>query len=125
MLRFSRIAFAAVATLAITGVTQAVRLLPAPAALAVTAFGRLLLLKLALVALMIALGALARRRIRRRSAPTVERVAVESRNGARTSVLERPVQPAGDRLRRGLVAELALGVAILALTSALVTLPVG
>jgi copper transport protein len=99
--RWSLVAQVAVALVVATGTLQALREIDEPAQLTSTVYGRLLLVKLALVAGMLVLGALGRRWVRR-------------------SAAGRPV--AGPGFLRGQVgAEVTLGVAVLALTSALST----
>lgn len=62
--RFGPVAVGAVVVLVLTGVAQTVRSVDPPAALWNTHWGRLLLLKLALVAIALAVAALIRRRLR-------------------------------------------------------------
>jgi copper transport protein len=124
--RFSRVAFAAVMVLVVTGTYQAWREVGSLAALPATSFGRLLLAKLGGVILLLVLGNFARRWVQRhltRSPVPAERAVAR---GA-VAVLERdePQSPQYGpaeigRLRRGLAAELAIGMSVLALTAALV-----
>jgi putative copper resistance protein D len=58
--RFSRLGTVAVAVLVLSGLVNTALILPGPAALLATVYGRVLLIKLALVATMIALAALNR-----------------------------------------------------------------
>ncbi|MFE0464973.1 copper resistance protein CopC [Kitasatospora sp. NPDC058965] len=72
--RFSRLAVAAVALLAVTGAWQAFREVGSPAALTGTPYGRLLLAKVAVLALVLAAAAVVRGRVRRPAAgPGVRR----------------------------------------------------
>ncbi|MEV8444151.1 FixH family protein [Actinosynnema sp. NPDC051121] len=63
--RFSRVALVSVLVLVATGAFQSWRLVGAPSALLGTAYGRVLLGKVALVVALLALGAVARRWVRR------------------------------------------------------------
>ncbi|MFE9404447.1 copper resistance CopC/CopD family protein [Streptomyces sp. NPDC006530] len=83
VLRFSRVAFVSVAVLAATGVYQSWRQVGTWSALIDTAYGQLLLVKVALVAVLVATASFSRRwtaRLSERSAPTAEAdVIVEQR----------------------------------------------
>jgi copper transport protein len=124
--RFSRLAFVAVMVLVATGTYQAWREVGSLAALPATPFGRLLLVKFGGVILLLVLGNLARRWVQRH----LTRLRLPARRvvaGAAIAVLERdePQPPQYGpaevrRLRRGLVAELGVGLAVLGLTAALV-----
>jgi copper transport protein len=92
--RFSTLAQWCVAALVLTGVFEAWRLLDGVDALFDTTFGRTLVVKLALVAALVALGAWSRRLVRRR---------------------ERP-----DLLWRSVVTEVAVALSVLAVTATLV-----
>jgi copper transport protein len=105
--RFSRLALVAVTALLATGVAQSVLHLDALADLVDTAFGRAILVKSAIFAALVALGA----HNRRRSQPALTRLAAEGAAPGR----------AGLALRRALRAEVALMVAVLAVTAALVS----
>jgi len=98
-----------------------------------TTYGRTLLVKIALVVLLIGLGAVSRRMVHRRSgtpsAPTVVpagAMAAGLPSGGSTAVLETVDAPAVPspvprrRLRRMVVAELAVAFAVLGVTAALV-----
>jgi copper transport protein len=119
--RFSRLAFACVLVLVVTGTYQAWRELGTVSVLVSTPLGRLLLIKTACVVLLVALGGLARRWVARNLIPVTQwkqEVSVGD-----TLVLAHQVLP--DRaqlraLRRGLVAELGIGVAVLGVTAVLV-----
>jgi copper transport protein len=103
--RFSRLAGVAFAVLLATGVAQAVVLVASVHALADTAFGRAVLIKLVLFAALVALGWAHRSR----TLPALRSAAAAAAAPGRTGVL----------LRRLLRAELGLGVAVLAVTGAL------
>jgi copper transport protein len=124
--RFSRLAFTCVVVLVITGTYQAWRELGSLAAVIGTPLGRLLLIKLSLVAVLVSLGALARRWVQRHLLPIalqVEVVAAGSVPLPATETVVRQVLPGRQQiraLRQGLVAELCIGVAVLGVTAALV-----
>jgi copper transport protein len=103
--RFSPLALAAVATLAVTGVVQAYVEVRHLDALTSTAFGRAVLIKVGLLAVLIGLGALNRQR----TVPALRRVAA----GGGTP------GAAGRLLRRTLRAEVALILVVLGVTGAL------
>lgn len=112
--RFSALAVPLVALLAASGTVLAVVQVRHPAALVDTAYGRLLLVKLVVVGLLLALAALNRLRL--------------------TPAVARGEAAAPDRLRRSVLAEIAVGVVVLALASgfrltppprAMVAMPVG
>ncbi|MGX4688369.1 copper resistance CopC/CopD family protein [Streptomyces sp. JNUCC 63] len=126
--RFSRLAFACVTVLVVTGTFQVWREVGTVGALFDTRFGRLLLLKTAGVAVVVALGGVARRWLRRHTtvlAPTPFATAPVGGTGA-TATLVAPAPPALPdtahvrTLRRGLVAELLVGVIVLGVTAAMV-----
>ena len=103
--RFSTLALVSVAALLTGGILQSLLELEAVADLIDTAYGRAILIKSALVAVLLALGF----RNRRRTLPALDRAA-----GAGAP----PGRP-GIALRRALRAEVALGIAALAVTGAL------
>jgi copper transport protein len=103
--RFSTLALIAVAALLAGGILQALLELGAVDDLWDTAFGRAITIKVALVVLLLGLGALNRRR----TVPRLRRAAGEGAAPGAAGVL----------LRRTLRAELALGVAALGVTGAL------
>ena len=111
--RFSTVALTAVAVLVASGIAQAILDLAAFRDLLDTAFGRAILVKAGLLLVLIALGAWNRQRARPRLAALAARRAAP---GA-----------AGVELRRSLRAELALMLAVLSVTAALVSYapPVG
>jgi copper transport protein len=92
--RFSRLAQWSVVALVVTGFLEAWRLLDRPAALFGTAYGRTLTVKLVLVAVLVALGAWSRRLVRARAR--------------------------ADQLWRSVVTEVAVALAVLAVTATLV-----
>jgi copper transport protein len=136
--RFSRVAFACVLTLVVTGTYQAWREVGTIPALYRTTFGRVLLVKIVAVVVVVALGALARRWVQRHLSGTAhEPVSGLPTAGAtagrpsgrvgRTAVLEPQVVaaprdgPSPTRgLQRGVLVELVIGLVVLALTAALV-----
>ncbi|WP_085211465.1 copper resistance CopC/CopD family protein [Streptomyces sp. Amel2xC10] len=84
VIRFSRLAGASVAVLVATGVYQSWRGLGSWSALTDTTYGRLLLAKLAAVAVLLAAGALSRRTVRRGTAvPATTAPAAEAREESR------------------------------------------
>jgi copper transport protein len=103
--RFSPLALVAVAALALTGVVQALFEVRTLDALTGTAFGRAVLVKAVLLAILIGLGAVNRQRV----VPALRRLAA---GGAAPG-------GAGRLLRRTLRAEVALLVVVLAVTGAL------
>ncbi len=94
--RFSRLALVCFAALGVTGVYLAWRQSGALAALPATDFGKLLLIKSAIVLLIVALASVSRR------------------------VVARMTGDVGRRLRRTVIAEVVLGVLVLAVTAVLV-----
>jgi copper transport protein len=102
---FSRLALGCVATLVLTGTAMAWREVGSPSALVATEYGRVLLAKLAAVALLLLLGDVSRRWVR--SAGPDVRQHLQA---------ERP------RLRRAVRLEAGVAAAVLAATSALVVL---
>jgi copper transport protein len=105
--RFSKLALGCVLALAATGATMALIEMGGLSPLLSTAFGRSVLIKAALLAALIALGAVNRRRV----VPTIKRLAAAAQApGA-----------AGRLLRATLRAEVALVIAVLGVTSALVS----
>jgi copper transport protein len=103
--RFSALAGVAIAVLLASGIAQAIVEVRTPANLVETAFGRAVLVKIALFAAIVALGAINRRRL----LPALARAARSGESPGRAGLL----------LRRTLRAELLLGIAALATTGAL------
>ncbi|MFI1533973.1 copper resistance CopC/CopD family protein [Streptomyces anandii] len=136
--RFSRIAFTAVAVLVLTGVYQSWRGLGSWAALAETAYGRLLLVKLVAVALLLAAAGLSRRWTARLVATDAE-AAVRGVSRRVSAVRERVPQPASGPprpmaaeqadlfapdahlrgLRRSVLTEVGVGIVVLVITTVL------
>lgn len=140
--RFSRLAFASVSVLVVTGVYQSWRGLGSWDALTGTTYGRLLTLKLAAVALLLGAAALSRRWTARLATVDAEAEAgVRERERERERVPETVGGPASPEqappadvppstdahrraLRRSVLAEVAVGAAVLAVTTILTsTLP--
>ncbi|MEP6299363.1 MAG: CopD family protein, partial [Ilumatobacter sp.] len=103
--RFSRVAAVSVAVLVVTGAVQTVRLVGGPGDLFAVDHGRYLVAKLAILAVMLALANVNRRRVDRRldDADTVQ-------------------QHVGP-LRNAMLAEFAIGLVIVAVTAAMVVSP--
>jgi copper transport protein len=123
--RFSRLALACVACLVVTGAYLAWVEVATPAAVATT-YGRVLVVKLVLVAGLLALGELARRRVARHGSSAIAASAATATitAGARDGGSQMP--PAADddarRLRVGLAGETLVAAGVLGLTSALVVI---
>jgi copper transport protein len=109
LLRFSPVALGCVVVLLVTGTIQAIEHTGAWAAMLETGFGRAVLVKASLIALLIALGAVNRRRV----VPGLRRLAQAAA----------PPGELGHLLRRTLRAEVALVIAVLGVTAALVSYP--
>ncbi|WP_374969524.1 copper resistance CopC/CopD family protein [Terrabacter sp. BE26] len=110
LVRFSALALTCVGIIAVTGLVLTWREAWPPEALVHTAYGRLLLAKLALVTVLVALGALARRWVARHR--RAAGVTLGTGHGVHDVAL----------LRRGVAAEVASGALVLALSSALVVM---
>ncbi|MFH0521739.1 copper resistance CopC/CopD family protein [Streptomyces sp. M41] len=144
--RFSRLAFACVVVLVVTGGYQSWRGLGSWEALTGTTYGRLLVLKLAAVVLLLGAAALSRRWTTRLATADVRAVVrekvpepvggpalpqpMESTEGPEAGDSPEPGGPEGDgpgqrrALRRSVFAEVAVGAAVLAITTLLTsTLP--
>ena len=109
LLRFSPLALGCVAVLLATGTIQAFEHVGSWDALLHTGFGRAVLVKVALIAALIALGAINRRRV-------VPRLRALAHEGAAPGAV-------GHLLRRTLRAEVILVVVVLGVTAALVSYP--
>jgi copper transport protein len=109
LMRFSPLALTAVLVLAATGALQAIAYLSSFSDLLDTAFGRAISIKVALLTVLVGLGAVNRQRL----LPGLERVASRRETPGRTGVL----------LRRTIRAEVALLVAVLGVAAALVSYP--
>jgi copper transport protein len=109
LIRFSPIALGCVVVLLVTGTIQAIEHIAAWDQLLHTGFGRAVLIKIGLIAVLIAVGAINRRRV----IPKLRALgAAATAPGA-----------AGRLLRRTLRAEVALVLAVLGVTAALVSYP--
>ena len=109
LLRFSPIALACVVVLLVTGTVQAFEHIGSWAAVLDTGFGRAVLIKVVLIAALIAIGVVNRRRV----VPGLQRLAAATAAPGQL----------GHLLRRTLRAEVALVVAVLGVTAALVSYP--
>jgi copper transport protein len=128
--RFSRLAFTAVSLLVLTGVVQTVREVNTPTALVDTEYGWTLTVKLMLLAIVLGAAGVSRvwvqRHYRVRGRRPGGRRRVTAHAFAATAV---PVRPGGDpiaalpSLRRSVLIELALAVAILAASAVLTGAP--
>ncbi len=123
--RFSPVAFAAVGVVVASGLVQAWRQVGSFDNVTTTTYGRLLLVKTAIVVVLVGVGALSRRVLQKRLLewrPEPVPAAV----GAAVDVADAAVEPAPDpeamrrRLRRSVGAEILLAAAVLAVTSLLV-----
>jgi copper transport protein len=103
--RFSRVAAVSVAVLVVTGLTQTVRLVGNPMDLLDADHGRYLVAKLVVLAGMLAVANLNRRRIDNRLDDTTS--------------IEQHLGP----IRKAVIAEFAIGLAIVAITAAMVVSP--
>ncbi|MGI5456123.1 copper resistance CopC/CopD family protein [Streptomyces sp. CA-249302] len=140
--RFSRLAFASVTVLVVTGVYQSWRGLGSWSALTGTTYGRLLIAKIAAVVLLVALAGLSRRWTARLVAAPAEAVVrervPEAVGGPALPVSGEAADSAADpatdgpttgdvhrrALRRSVLAEVAVGVLVLVITTVLTgTLP--
>jgi putative copper export protein len=110
VVRFSTVAVAAVGVLVVTGVYRALAELPSLDALLDTAYGRVLLVKLGIFALMLAAGGFNRFVIH----PRLERAAMGLDESDRGAALA---------LRRSVGAELVLAFSVMVAVAALVSLP--
>jgi copper transport protein len=115
--RFSELAFDAVVVIVVSGLYQAWRQVGQPSALTSTTYGRLLLAKVAVAAVLVGFGALSRREVQKRLVATSALVARPA--GPGTARLD-PDVAAVARLRRSIGAEVAIAAVVLALTSLLV-----
>jgi copper transport protein len=117
--RFSELAFDAVVVIVVSGLYQAWRQVGQPSGLTSTAYGRLLLVKVAVAAVLVAFGAVSRRLVQDRLVATGPLVARPAGPGA--ARLD-PDVAAVARLRRSIAVEVAVAAVVLALTAALVNL---
>jgi copper transport protein len=105
--RFGQLAAGCVAILVATGVLQSFRLVGAPWRVFAVAHGRLLLIKLLLVAVMLKVANINRGRVAKRFGPQTKAASPRST----------------DNLRRAMLTELAIGSLIMAVTAAMVVSP--
>ena len=129
---FSRVAFAAVVTLAVTGSYAAWRGIGSLRAILGTDYGRLVSLKVLLFLGLIALGNLSRRAVQRRLVRMP--VAYANTDAAEAEAEPADVDPSEDvalnpveheRMRRGVLVEVVLAALVLAATAVLVDQPRG
>ena len=106
MRRFSRMATIAVTLIVITGLLQAVRLVGAPGRVLDAEHGKLLVAKLGVLAVMLALAEVNRRRV-----------------GATLRSAGASARVDSAALRRGMLLELAIGLLIIGITAAMVVSP--
>jgi copper transport protein len=104
--RFGIIARNAVALIVATGVIQSFRLVGSPFNILAVAHGRLLLLKIVVVGAMLKIADINRKRV-----------------ASRFRVAERATPKAADMLRRAMGTELAVGLAVIGVTAAMVVSP--
>jgi len=112
---FSRVAFGAVITILVTGTFQGWREVRSTAALTETTYGRLLIVKVALFAVLVALGALSRRCVQARYRVPARQLSF----GPGTDTADPDPDTVG-RLRRTVGAETVIAIAVLAVTALLV-----
>lgn len=124
--QFSRLAFGCVATLAATGGLMAVREVGSLEALISTEYGRVLLVKLLAVAVLLALGNVARRWVHRHLPSPPHLLSRPASPGVQpaTAMIFPPDygDPEVRRLRQGVLAEILVAAAVLTLTAALVVI---
>lgn len=120
---FSRVAFSSVCVLAVTGTYRSWSELGVPAALTSTTYGRLLLAKLAAVAVLLALGNLGRNWVHARYPVTVVHATGGVGPGARLAPADESAATDVQRLRHSVAAEVVLAAVVLAITAALVATP--
>ncbi|MFH9330919.1 copper resistance protein CopC [Streptomyces althioticus] len=99
--RFSRLAFGSVVTLAVTGVYQSWRQLGSWSAFTDTRYGQLLLVKIALVAVMVAVAFLSRRWTQRLADTRVSAATEEAKRTEETERTERAVRAEATELVKG------------------------
>ncbi len=118
--RFSKVALTAVAVIAVSGTFQSWRQVGSLEALTGTTYGRLLLIKLALFAVLIGLASWSRQWVRQRSAGRRPVVAVSPGPGA---VARSAPGTTIAGLRRTVAVEVGVAIAVLAVTALLVNAP--
>jgi copper transport protein len=119
--RFSRVAFLAVVTITVSGVVQAWRQLGTVGALTSTAYGRILLVKVALVAVVVGVAWVSRRVVQRRLGAG----ALVARPAGPGTPSAEPGEDTTARLRRSAGIEVVLTAGVLVLTALLVQAPPG
>jgi copper transport protein len=117
---FSRVAFGCVAALAVTGSYQAWLGVGSLDAFTSTRYGQLVLVKIGLFLVLLMLGNLSRIAVQRRYIQPVAYAMTDAVLIDHPADTDAPV-----RLRRAVLAEVALGVAVLAVTAVLVAQPPG
>ncbi len=124
---FSRVAFGSVCVLAVTGGVQAWLGVGSLDALTSTRYGQLVLVKAALFAALLGLGDVSRIAIQRRYVRPVAYAMSEARSDLVSAVEAESAGPPLNvrRMRRSVLAELAIGAAVLAVTAVLVAEPPG
>lgn len=133
---FSRVAFGCVVVLATTGTYAAWRGVGSVGALVTTGYGRLVVIKVLVFVGLVALGNVSRGLVRRWSRRPVayamtDTAVLEAPPASDVLAVDRPEEDGPDdavvteRLRRSVILELILGVAVLALTAVLVGRPRG
>jgi copper transport protein len=124
---FSRVAFAAVTVLAVTGSYAAWRGVGTLHAVFSTTYGRLVVVKVALFVGVLLLGNLSRRAVQRRFArlPVAYAFSDAALEDPPPAVDEPDEAVATERMRRSVLAELALALAVLVATAVLVAQPRG
>src|SRR5581483_4620630 len=113
--RFSRLAFAAVVTILVTGTFQGWRQVRSTAALTETTYGRLLIIKVVLFGLLVGLAALSRRLVQARYRVPAAQLSF----GPGTAAADPDAETVAG-LRRTVGAETVIAVVVLAVTSLLV-----
>jgi copper transport protein len=117
--RWSRLATAAVVLMVLTGLFAAWREVRGLEPLTATAYGQLLIAKTTAVLLMLAIGNAGRRWVRRRYTMAV----VHAVTATATAERPAPTRPQVRQLRRSVVAETCIAVAVVAVTAVLVETP--
>ncbi len=125
--RFSRIALGSIGVVALTGTFQAVRQLGSFDALRDTEYGRILVVKLVLVAGVVVVAAFSREIVLRMSARSWLADPAHRPAGEPAPAAQTPEEAASERagLRRSVLFEVVVGLAVLAATALLVNSPPG